>query len=134
MTDINDKFEGSAPKRGRGRPPGTNPGGRPPATAGIQGRVRDRALAQAEIKPLQVMLEAMGEAYKAAQELPKGDDRLKAMQAAAAAADRVAPYLHPRLQATTVKGDAENPLSVILDLPDTNALRAAIRGQDKDKA
>ena len=51
---------------------------------------------------------------------------------AVAVAAQVAPYLHPKLQATTLKGDSAAPLSFTLSLPSADALRSAIRG-DQDK-
>ena len=107
-------------KRGRGRPRGS---------PSVAGRERQRALAQAEIKPLDVMLETMSERWKAAQ-LATGDDRTKLQNEACAVAEKVAPYLHARLQATTIKGDADQPLAFAVSLPASDALRAMVRGID----
>ena len=93
-------------------------------------RERNRLIAQANIKPLTVMMDLLAERYKAAQAItddPEG--RAKAMDSALLVAEKVAPYLHPKLQATTIKGDADNPLSFAVSLPDSLLLMAAIRGK-----
>lgn len=106
----------------RGAKPGT----------GINVRVRNRLITQSEVKPLNVMMQALAERYKAAdaiQDDPKA--RAQAMAEAVAVAEKVAPYLHPKLQATTIKGDADNPLSFAVSLPDSLLLMAAVRGKGK---
>lgn len=103
------------------------PRGRPKGSPGVAGRDRSRALAQAKVKPLDVMLETMAERWNAAQ-AAAGEDRTKLQNEACAVAEKVAPYLHARLQATTIKGDAEQPLSFTVSLPASDALKAMIRG------
>ena len=106
------------------------PRGRPKGSPAVAGRERSRALAQAEVKPLDVMLQTMAERWKAAQ-VADGDDRTRLQNEACTVAEKVAPYLHARLQATTIKGDADQPLSFTVSLPASEALRAMIRGTDK---
>ena len=101
--------------------------GRPVGTTGQRSRARDRAIAQAEITPLEVMLKTMAEIWNAAIAQEDPMERAKGQMAAVSVAKDVAPYLHPRLQATTLKGDKENPLQ--LDLFDADALKAAVRGE-----
>jgi predicted component of type VI protein secretion system len=97
---------------------------------GVNVRVRNRLITQSEVKPLNVMMELLAERYKAAQAITDDQEaRQKAMDSALAVAEKVAPYLHPKLQATTIKGDADNPLSFAVSLPDSLLLMAAIRGK-----
>ncbi len=118
MTETAKK-PGSARKRGR--PPGTHP-------KGLATRERARALAQAEVKPLAVLLETMAERWNGAKAAKTPKTRAKLQNEACAVAEKVAPYLHPKLQATTLKGDGENLVSFVLNLPDCEELRKAIRG------
>ena len=108
------------------------PRGRPKGSPAVAGRERSRALAQAEVKPLDVLLQTMAERWNAAQ-AEKGEERAKLQAEACAVAEKVAPYLHARLQATTIKGDADAPLSFTVSLPASDALRAMIRGTDSTK-
>jgi hypothetical protein len=99
---------------------------------GVNVRVRNRLITQSEVKPLNVMMELLAERYKAAQAIKDDPDaRAKAQDAALAVARDVAPYLHPKLQATTIKGDADNPLAFSVALPDSLLLMAAVRGKGK---
>jgi hypothetical protein len=98
----------------------------------IPSRERNRIIQHSAIKPLTVMMEVLEERYKAAQAIqddPEG--RAKAMNEAVAVAEKVAPYLHPKLQATTLKGDPAAPLSFAVSLPDSALLFAAVRGKGK---
>ena len=95
-------------------------------------RERNRLIAQANVKPLTVMMDLLAERYKTAQAITDDPEaRQKAQDAALAVAEKVAPYLHPKLQATTIKGDADNPLSFSVSLPDSLLLMAAVRGKGK---
>jgi hypothetical protein len=98
-----------------------NKGGRPKGVASAnsqrRARVADRVLAQAEITPLDVMVQTMNERWK------DGDKA-----GACAIAKDCAPYLHARLASTTLKGDSENPLLLSLSLPSVEKLKAAVRG------
>jgi len=108
------------------------PRGRPKGSAAVAGRERSRALAQAEIKPLDVMLQTMADRWKAAQSSTDIEERAKLQDAACTVAEKVAPYLHARLQATTIKGDADAPLFSV-SLPASDVLRAMVRGiEDKN--
>jgi len=103
-----------------------------PKGTGVNVRVRNRLITQSEVKPLEVMMSVLAERYKAAQAIqddPEG--RAKAMNEAVAVAEKVAPYLHPKLQATTLKGDPAAPLSFAVSLPDSLLLMAAVRGKGK---
>lgn len=66
--------------------------------------------------PIEVMLEAMDEAYY-------GGNRLTA----AAIAEKLAPYFHPRLTATKVTGDPEAP--VVVQTRSAADLRKLVRGE-----
>lgn len=105
------------------RAPGQNGGyrpgsGRKPGTPNkITGEIKSRILASGE-SPLDVMMMVMREYRAAADKL--GDryvvvgqqviDRLKLLHQAAEIACMAAPYLHPKLQAIEVKGNAEEPI------------------------
>lgn len=96
---------------------------------GLQTRVRNRIIAQAEVKPLQVMIDALAERWRLALAIEDNPEaRSKAISEAVAVAEKVAPYLHPKLQATTIKGDPDAPLQFALSLPATSDLMAAVRG------
>ncbi len=106
--------------------------GRKPGSVGQARRERARLIAQSEVKPLGVLMETMANYWnrsKAATK-PAQADRLR--KEACAVAEKVAPYLHPKLQATTVKGDEQNPLAFVVSLPGMEELRKAIRGEDTD--
>lgn len=113
----NDKTA-TTTKRPRGAPKGS----------GVNVRERNRLIAQTKVKPLDVMLEVMAERYEAAKTAKNASARTKAQRDAVAVAAQVAPYLHPKLQATTLKGDPAAPVSFALSLPSAEALKAAIRG------
>lgn len=55
--------------------------------------------------PLDVMLRAMDEALKDCDEAEETKDRRAALYMAASWAEKAAPYLHPKLQATHVTND-----------------------------
>jgi hypothetical protein len=100
--------------------------------SGLPTRARNKVFQQSEVKPLNVMMELLAERYKTAQAITDDPEaRTKAMDQALAVAEKVAPYLHPKLQATTIKGDADNPLSFAVSLPDSLLLMAAVRGKVK---
>jgi len=115
-------------KRARGRPKGSGKG-----MPAITTRVRNRALAQAEVKPLDVLLQTMAERWISAQAAVDPEERARLLDSACQVARDVAPYLHPKLQATTIKGDQDSPLSFTVSLPASDALRAMIRGTDSTK-
>jgi hypothetical protein len=101
-----------------------------PRNAGLQTRIRNKVMTQSAVKPLSMMMDLLEERYKTAQAITNDPEaRSKAMNEALAVAEKVAPYLHPKLQATTIKGDADNPLSFAVSLPDSLLLMAAIRGK-----
>ncbi len=95
----------------------------------LPSRERNRLIAQNNIKPLQVMMDSLADSWKYAQAIEDPAERLKAQQAAVCVAEKVAPYLHPKLQATTLKGDPSAPLSFAVSLPDSLLLMAAVRGK-----
>ena len=43
-------------------------------------------------------------------------------------AEKVAPYIHAKLQSVTLKGDKENPLELTLGLSSAEELRRLVRG------
>lgn len=102
---------------------------RGPRESKLPTRERNRLIAQTKIKPLDVMLEILAERYEASKTAKSASAKTKAQRDAVAVAAQVAPYLHPKLQATTLKGDAGAPLSFVVSLPDSSALKAAIRGK-----
>ncbi len=89
-------------------------------------RIMDKVMGM-DITPLEVMLNAMKLRYDSAQgalaayELAEDEDRKQAymrfakaeMEASSQVAEKVAPYLHAKLQSVTMKGDSENPLNVL---------------------
>ncbi len=94
-------------------------------------RERARAMGRAEVKPLDVMLAVLANRWNASLAAKKaGDDATQQKEeiAALTAAEKVAPYLHPKLTATTLKGDKENPLRAILGIYSTDQLKSAVRG------
>ncbi len=104
----------------------------PAGKSSIPSRERNRIIQHSAVKPLTVMMEVLEERYKLAQAIQDDPEaRTKAMNEAIAVAEKVAPYLHPKLQATTIKGDADNPLSFAVSLPDSLLLMAAVRGKGK---
>jgi hypothetical protein len=105
-------------------------GGRPKGAVSNTTRARTLSLAQAEVKPLDVLLQTMAERWKSSQAAIDPEERAQLQVEACAVAEKVAPYLHPKLQATTIKGDADNPLSFAMSLPTADALRAMVRGTD----
>lgn len=109
-------------KRARGRPKGSGKG-----MPSLTTRIRNRALAQAEIKPLEVLMQTMTERWKESQLCGDKEERAKLQDAACVVAEKVAPYLHAKLQATTIKGDPEAPLFSV-SLPASDVLRAMVRG------
>jgi len=106
-------------------------GGRAAGQSQLPIRERNRMIAQNNVKPLQVMMDSLADSWKYAQAIEDPAERIKAQQAACLVAEKVAPYLHPKLQATTLKGDPSAPLSFAVSLPDSALLFAAIRGKGK---
>lgn len=103
--------------------------GRKPGLANVTTRNRNRLIANAEVQPLQVLMSTMAERWNAAKEAKRPQDRARLQQEACAVAEKVAPYLHPKLQATTLKGDPSAPVSFVLSLPTAEELRKAVRGE-----
>lgn len=113
------------------KPPKTNSVGAPKGS-GVNIRVRNRLIAQSKVKPLEVMMNTLEERWNLAQAIKDDPEaRSKALTEAVAVAEKIAPYLHPKLQATTLKGDPDAPLSFALSLPDSAFLLAAVRGKGK---
>ena len=111
-------------KRAPGRPEGAL------NRRNVTARDKARAIAQSELSPLEVMIKTMARRWYAAQDAQDLTERSKLELEACQVAEKVAPYLHARLQATTIKGDADNPLSFALNLPAADVLRALVRGTD----
>lgn len=91
----------------------------------------DMKLQYDETRRLLANVETLPEKSKAEQEL-----KARAMaavrtssSAAAASAEKVAPYIHQKLQAVTLRGDKQNPLEIALGLVDAAELRKKIRGE-----
>lgn len=104
----------------------------PGRKSGLPTIERNRMITQSKVKPLQVMIDTLEERWKLAQAITDDPEaRSKALTEAVAVAEKIAPYLHPKLQATTIKGDPEAPLSFALSLPDSAFLLAAVRGKGK---
>ena len=104
-------------------------GGRPKGLAHVATRDRNRLIANSKIKPLQVLMDVMASRWEEAQAAKDPATRKELELAACQVAEKVAPYLHPKLQATTLKGDAANPVSFVLSLPTAEELRKAVRGE-----
>lgn len=91
-------------------------------------RVRDRTLAQAKITPVEVMVKTME--LRWAESLAADPETKRELQEAACdVAAQVAPYLHPRLTAAKISGDAANPIELALSLRSPDDLRRLVRGQ-----
>ncbi len=100
------------------------------STVGPKAMAQARAAAQAELLPLEIMLKTMAKHWHAAEDKTRtAEERAESEFKAVSVAKDAAPYIHSKLQSTTVKGDKENPLQFILDLPNDNELRKAIRGE-----
>lgn len=117
-------------KKGAETPKSARRRGRPVNSVGLAQRKQRQAIAAAKVQPLDVMLQTLADRWDAANnaKTPKGKERLQ--DKACAIAEKVAPYIHARLQATTIKGDPEKPLGFTLNLPSAEALKAAIRGTE----
>lgn len=132
------------PGRGGGRKPGSSVATAPilpTARAKLTARMVERASA-IELTPLEVMLDDMKMRYDMSKRALANHEKEKdpAMKelimsaalghssAAVESAAKVAPYIHAKLQTTTIKGDQNSPLEVALGLFDAAALRAAVRG------
>jgi hypothetical protein len=134
MPDENNQDNSSAKQHG-GRRSGA---GRKRGSSTKKTReIADRAAAEG-LTPLEVMLKAMRAIVTKAEDLQQsqaqeGDSAVAALdlmvQAAAVAKD-AAPYMHPRLQSVTLKGDAENPLAVAL--ADAASLKKLARGNSEE--
>jgi len=99
------------------------------ARAVLTKKLIDR-VTEMEISPLEVMLHTMKLHYDQGQqalEMREGvedaDQRAHLMRlaqlemgASSQVAEKVAPYLHPKLQTTTLKGDDKNPLNLVANL------------------
>ncbi len=69
--------------------------------------IADKLAADAEITPLEVMVQTMRELWAQAQ-AARGEHRGSRMVAAAQIAEKAAPYVHPRLSALKVDADIES--------------------------
>jgi hypothetical protein len=76
----------------------------------------ERAIEKTPITPLEVMLGAMAEDWKAAHDSTKEpDERQKLRASAVSHADRAAPYVHPKLKDVDASGSSLNRHHVMLD-------------------
>ena len=94
------------------------------------------------VSPLEVMLVGMKFHFDEGQEAMKAsqstDDKEMAqdfkrtakaeLAASMSYAEKVAPYIHAKLQSVTLKGDKENPLELTLGLSSAEELRRLVRG------
>lgn len=110
--------------RGPGRPKGSTT-----KRVAQSASLRTRMIAQADVKPLQVLLDTMADRWHAALAATDQETRYARQDEAVAVAAQVAPYFHPKLQATTVKAEGGQPLALVLNLPTADVLRSAIRGE-----
>src|ERR1700722_6766235 len=85
-----------------GSKPGERRGGRQKGTRNKRESLRQQAIEQAGVTPLEFMLNIMGNA---------SNPTLMRLDAAKSAA----PYVHARLQSVTLAGDRENPLVHSMD-------------------
>lgn len=80
-------------------------GGRPKGARSAKSKKTDeiisRFVASGETTPLEIMLSVMKQAWEAGEPMT-----------AVAVAEKAAPYVHPRLAATTVSGNPNAPLTV----------------------
>ena len=106
-----------------------NKGGHPKGLANVSTRDRNRLIANAQIKPLQVLMDTLAHRWTESQACNDPEEKKALELAACAVAEKVAPYLHPKLQATTLKGDPSAPVSFVVSLPSAEELRKAVRGE-----
>lgn len=95
------------------------------------------------VSPLEVMLVGMKFHFDEGQEAMKASQSTQDQEmahnykmtakaelaASMSYAEKVAPYIHAKLQSVTLKGDKENPLEVALGLSDADSLRKLVRGK-----
>jgi len=122
------------PRPGSGRKKGAvavsvaiPPSARAAVTDALVERIKD-----IDLSPIEVMLRGMKYHYdesRVAMSTSDHDTAKAELSASMAYAKEVAPYIHPRLQATTLKGDKENPLELALGLASIDDLRKAVRGK-----
>ncbi len=94
----------------RGSKPGERRGGRTKGTANKKTReIADKA-AQSGVTPLEVMIEAMRHHYELSQDENLKGDKSENLKAAAAMAEKAAPYIHPRLSAIAHGNQDNKPL------------------------
>lgn len=134
------------PRPGSGRPKGvqakkTSAAIPPTARSKVVEKMVER-VAGIDLSPLEVMLDDMKLRYDmskralANHEREKDPERaslimdaaLSHSSAAVESAAKVAPYIHAKLQTTTLKGDTNSPIEIALGLYDAATLRAAVRG------
>ena len=129
---------------GAGRKPGSKASSvvvKPSARRDLAEALMER-LKSIDITPLEIMMmdaklnfDETQKMLQEAEALEEGEPKAELMQRArlssgmaAESAAKVAPYIHAKLQTTTLKGDKENPLEVALGLTSADELRRAIRG------
>ncbi|MFH1158717.1 MAG: hypothetical protein V1721_07565 [Pseudomonadota bacterium] len=95
-----------------GRPKGQKKtGGRRKGAANVKTREIADAAIQEGITPLEVMLEAMREAYAAAKKISDPAQKAMMLKIAHETAKDAAPYIHPKLAAVERSGDPDSPSS-----------------------
>jgi len=99
----------------RGSAPGERRGGRVRGVPNHANQNRQAKAAQEGILPLDVLLGTMRFHHEIARQAleakpPDLVSALKALKAACEPAKDAAPYIHPRLASTEVKGDPEKPI------------------------
>ena len=124
------------PKGSKTQPITVKPSTREELTSKLQERIK-----KINITPLEVMLLDMKLHHDTSRKLlvqheaieEEGETKAEVFQKAVLhsslaveSASKVAPYIHAKLQAVTLKGDKEAPLE--LNLLDSAALKAAVRG------
>ncbi len=100
---------------------------------GLSTRERSRLIAQSEVKPLTVLMDTLAERWHAAQAEKDPATRKALQNEACAVAREVAPYLHPKLSTTMVRGDGLANVSFVLNLPAPDELKKLVRGPDSDQ-
>jgi hypothetical protein len=125
-------------KSGQGKSTAITPTARRQVTDALVEKVKD-----INLSPLEVMLVGMKTHYDDAKQAmaqiedvtaPDAIEDLKRLAKAELAASmtyakEVAPYIHSKQQAVTLKGDKENPLEIALGLSSADALRKLVRGE-----
>ena len=92
--------------------------GRPKGATNIKTReMITQYLKDGDTLPLEIFMECMRSAWRAAQKAPDDYSRVEAVRTATFYAEKAAPYMHPRLTSVEIKEAAPElqPLKIVID-------------------